>query len=388
MAEPRSAVMIVADAWWEGPDGSLQKGSARIVKSRSRARACALRPESTRANSIPKQTADAVPNRDGRERTDNHLQEPRVELTEVAEIVTSALSDEEGKEVATEVLVPKVSYRKSMQRRWRSSQYRGARPPQRLEARAKSPLEEYEAQMERGKILMELNWMGRGKRGSGGEDANEDVSAVSGGADERNKPGASVVAAPAKKERVAPAVDGDLAYQNELLPLEEIYVAAGIVSPRRGYTIKKVMEMLRSEHLSALSKEMRRASVMMALDAAGISVAEVLRDAQVRREAINSYEAEQKKLCEGEWARKAEEHAQLKEELEQVRARFMDRMKQTLDGIARDRARFGSWLTTMHEESQSITEAAELCLKVTSPPAVASVAPAAAEAKEARIKVV
>jgi hypothetical protein len=194
--------------------------------------------------------------------------------------------------------------------------------------------------------------------------------------------------APAKKERVAPAVDGDLAYQNELLPLEEIYVAAGIVSPRRGYTIKKVMEMLRSEHLSALSKEMRRASVMMALDAAGISVDEVLRDAQVRLEALNSYEAEQKKLCEAEWARKAEEHAQLKEELEQVRARFMDRMKQTLDGIARDRARFGSWLTTMHEESQSITEAAELCLKVASPPAVASVAPAAAEAKEARIKVV
>jgi hypothetical protein len=25
MAEPRSAVMIVADAWWEGPDGSLQR---------------------------------------------------------------------------------------------------------------------------------------------------------------------------------------------------------------------------------------------------------------------------------------------------------------------------------------------------------------------------
>ena len=86
---------------------------------------------------------------------------------------------------------------------------------------------------------------------------------------------------------MAPAADGDLAYQNELLPLEEIYVAAGVVSPRRGYTIKKVMEMLHSEHLSALSKEMRRASVMMALDAAGISVDEVLRDAQVRLEAIS-----------------------------------------------------------------------------------------------------
>ena len=31
MAEPRSAVMIVADAWWEGPDGISQRGPVRIV---------------------------------------------------------------------------------------------------------------------------------------------------------------------------------------------------------------------------------------------------------------------------------------------------------------------------------------------------------------------
>src|ERR1700722_2780276 len=31
MAEPRSAVMIVAEAWWEGPDGLLQRGPVRIV---------------------------------------------------------------------------------------------------------------------------------------------------------------------------------------------------------------------------------------------------------------------------------------------------------------------------------------------------------------------
>ena len=166
------------------------------------------------------------------------------------------------------------------------------------------------------------------------EEANQDASAGSGSADEKRKVVVPAFAASLKKERVAPAADGDLAYQNELLPLEEIYVAAGVVSPRR-QDIKKVMEMLHSEHLSALSKEMRRASVMMALDAAGISVEEVLRDAQARLEAIKSYEAEQKKLCEAEWARKAEEHLQLKAELDQVRTRFMERMKQTLDGIAR-----------------------------------------------------
>lgn len=421
MAEPRSAVMIVAEAWWEGADGILQRGPVRIV-NKSISGACVrvksridvgarLRIQSrwdefsgtarycrsvgqeylvgiqreTGEKALPKQSAEIVPNREGRERQVSPLEERRVDPAEVAEVVASGPDSEGATEVVTEVLAPKVGYRKSTQRRWRSSQYRGLRSPQRLQARVKSPLEEMQARVERGKITMELNWMGKAKRVEAGEEANED--AASGGADEKCKVMVPALAASPKKERVAPAVDGDLAYQSELMPLEEIYVAAGVVSPRRGYTIKKVMEMLHSEHLSALSKEMRRASVMMALDAAGISVDEVLRDAQVRLEAIKSYEAEQKKLCEAERARKAEEHVQLKAELEQVQTRFMERMKQILDGIARDRARFGSWLTTMHEEAQSITEAAELCMKV-APPAAASVAPAPAETKDAGIKVV
>jgi len=424
MAEPRSAVMIVAEAWWEGTDGILQRGPVRIV-NKSTSGACVraksrievgarLRIESrwdefsgtakycrsdgkeylvgiqreTGEHVLPKQIAETVPNREVRERQESPLEERRVEAAEVAEVAASEPDCEAATEVVTEVLASKVGYRKSTQRRWRSSQYRSPRPPQRLEARVKSPLEEMQAQVERGKVTMELNWMGKAKRNGAGEEATEDASAGSGGAEEKRKIVVPAFAASPKKERVAPAVDGDLAYQNELLPLEEIYVAAGIVSPRRGYTIKKVMEMLHSEHLSALSKEMRRASVMMALDAAGISVDEVLRDAQVRLEAIKSYEAEQKKLCDAEWARKAEEHVQLKTELEQVRTRFMERMKQTLDGIARDRARFGSWLSTMHEEAQSITEAAELCMKVAPPVAPPSVAPAPAEVKEAAIKVV
>jgi hypothetical protein len=65
--------------------------------------------------------------------------------------------------------------------------------------------------------------------------------------------------------------------------------------------------------------------------------------AHVRLEALNSYEVEQKQVCEAEWARKAEEHVQLK--AEQVQTRYIERMKQKLEGIARDRARFANWLT-------------------------------------------
>ena len=55
------------------------------------------------------------------------------------------------------------------------------------------------------------------------------------------------------------------------------------MTPRRGYSINKVVEMLYSDHIRGLSKEMRRASVLMALDAAGVSIEEVLRDAGATR---------------------------------------------------------------------------------------------------------
>ena len=77
----------------------------------------------------------------------------------------------------------------------------------------------------------------------------------------------------------------------------------------------------------------------------------------------------------------------------------MERMKQTLDAIARDRERFGTWLTAMHEEAKSIAEAAELCLKAAAPApppvlppvpenVVAIVAPKAEGAKETALKTV
>src|SRR5258708_2428372 len=67
--------------------------------------------------------------------------------------------------------------------------------------------------------------------------------------------------------------EGILKSHVEYLTMEDIYLAGGIVSLRRGYSINKVVEMLRSEHMRGLSKEMKRAAVLMALDAAGIGVA-------------------------------------------------------------------------------------------------------------------
>jgi hypothetical protein len=153
------------------------------------------------------------------------------------------------------------------------------------------------------------------------------------------------------------------AFQVELLPMEDIYRTAGIVSPRKGYSVPKVVEMLNSEHIRGLSKETKRAALLMALDAAGVTIEQVQRDGKARQNALDAYEAEQKKQAEAEWARKAEEITHIQAELESIKAHYTARISRNMEALARDKARFNSWVTTKEQESQSMAEAVELCLK-------------------------
>jgi hypothetical protein len=152
-------------------------------------------------------------------------------------------------------------------------------------------------------------------------------------------------------------------FRVELLPMEDIYRAAGIMNPRRGYSINKVVEMVRSEHIRGLSKEMKQAAVLMALDAAGISLDQVQQDAKARQEVLDSYEGGQKKQVEAMWARKAEEVIQIQAELESVKAHHLARISRNLEGVAREKATFNNWLTLKQQECESMAEAVELCLK-------------------------
>ncbi len=152
-------------------------------------------------------------------------------------------------------------------------------------------------------------------------------------------------------------------FRVDLSPVEDIYRAAGIMVPRKGYTINKVVEMLNSEHIRGLSKEMKRVALLMALDAAGVPIGEVLQDAKLRQEALDSHEAQQRKQVEAEWARKEEENIQIQTELESVRAHYMARISRNLDGVAREKETFEGWVTLKRQECQSMAEAAELCLE-------------------------
>jgi hypothetical protein len=172
-----------------------------------------------------------------------------------------------------------------------------------------------------------------------------------------------------KEDRKSESVSG---FHVDLLPMEDIYRAAGIVNPRKGYSVHKVVEMLNSDHIAGLAKEMRRAAVLMALQVADISLGQVQQDAKARQDALDCYEAEQTKLIEAEWARKAEENIRIEEELERVKEQYSARVNRNLEAVAREKATFNRWLAMKQQEVQSISAAVDLCLKRDVPePAVA-----------------
>jgi hypothetical protein len=151
--------------------------------------------------------------------------------------------------------------------------------------------------------------------------------------------------------------------QSELLSCEDIYRASGILGVGSKYDIAKIVEMLNSKHIRELPKDVRRASVLMALDAAGTSVDEVLNDASRRQHALNSYESGQQKQFEQFEADKTRENAQIQTEIERVTARYAERIQQNLDQVAREKEALHNWQTSKEAESQRIADAVALCGK-------------------------
>lgn len=166
-----------------------------------------------------------------------------------------------------------------------------------------------------------------------------------------NKPNAPAVNAP------TPASD--------LLSYDDIYHAAGIMSPRSGYDIHKVVDMLNSDRLRDLSNDIKRVSVLMALDAAGTSVGDLLQDATRRQQALEGYEAAKKKQLEDFEAFKSQENAKIEAEMEQVRAHYAERIQHNRDLVAQEKEALRNWQAAMQLETRRIADVMELCGKGT-----------------------
>ena len=171
--------------------------------------------------------------------------------------------------------------------------------------------------------------------------------------------------APMNKPNSQPA---ETPSRTDLLSYEDIYRAAGILNPPSGYGIQKVVDMLNSERLRDLAKEVKRASVLMALDAAGTSLDDLLRDATRRQQALDSYESSRRKQLEEFEAHKSQENAQIEAEMERLCAHYAERIQKNREQIDQEKAALRNWQGAMQHESQRIAEVLELCEKQTAAP--------------------
>ncbi len=156
---------------------------------------------------------------------------------------------------------------------------------------------------------------------------------------------------------------------NHLLSYDDIYHAAGIMSPRSGYGIHKVVDMLNSERIRDLSKDIKRASVLMALDAAGASAEDILQDATRRQQALNTYEDGRRQQVEEYEARKAQENAQIDTEMQCISAHYAERIQQNKEEVAKHKEALRNWQMAKQHETQRISEVIELCGKQPAQPA-------------------
>jgi hypothetical protein len=143
---------------------------------------------------------------------------------------------------------------------------------------------------------------------------------------------------------------------------EQIYSGAPVKPPKVAYGILKIAEMVNSSHLTGMAPEARRCSLLMALEAAGAEIEDLLQDAVVRQKALNDYEhAQQQRLKEFETV-KLDENTRIQTELERLTGQYLSRVQANLDDVAREQDGFQSWQRDKHKESQRITEAATFCV--------------------------
>ena len=181
-------------------------------------------------------------------------------------------------------------------------------------------------------------------------------------------PGQSEASAERRTPSAHESGNGFAASRMDLLALDEIYRSAGIKDPRLGYNIAKVIEMLQSEHIKALPTETKRSALLMALEAAGVQIDEVLHDAALRQHAITSHEAIQCKHFEEHEARKAQENATTQAEAERAAAEYAARISHNLDEVAREKENFRKWQAKNQYEAQRIAATVALFLKQSGAP--------------------
>src|ERR1700733_4799305 len=138
---------------------------------------------------------------------------------------------------------------------------------------------------------------------------------------------------------------------------DEIYKAAEIPPAPQGYSILKISQMLESEHIRNQPSDVKKSSVLVALDAAGIDVKDVIQDAIRRDRALDTYERVQQRAAEELEARKTKENSEIQSQIDKYVTEQRAKIQSNNEAISREKERFTGWRLKKQQEEKKIAEA-------------------------------
>jgi len=185
-----------------------------------------------------------------------------------------------------------------------------------------------------------------------------DSATQSEGSSPRSAPAASKSAAQSVAEiasRIAPEPNFTIPVSDPT-SFDEIYKAAEIPPAPQGYSILKVAHMLESEHIRNLPSDVKKSSVLVALDAAGAEIKDVIQDAIRRDRALDTYERVQQRTVEELEGKRSQENAEIQAQIDKYLTEQRAKIQANNDEIAREKERFAGWRLKKQQEEKKIAD--------------------------------
>lgn len=142
----------------------------------------------------------------------------------------------------------------------------------------------------------------------------------------------------------------ELAEQPAELPVsfDDIFKAAGIVTPQGGWTVDRLREFLGSEDVRAMGREQAQQHTLRALASEKVDAAEIVKDAILRDQALDAF-AEFTLKKRGSWL----------DEKEQELLRLKDRQRELEHKIAAEEKKWSEFRARKREREREMARAVE-----------------------------
>ena len=143
-----------------------------------------------------------------------------------------------------------------------------------------------------------------------------------------------------------------------------VYPLESLSQSRATLSLQKVMQLLGGKTIREMSSEMKKASIQMALEIAGIRFEEILQDAKMRLRVLDAYEAEQEGFVDELEVLRQKENITIQQEIDRLTAKYSQRLRQNVEDVSAARASFIKWRSEKREECERIKDAMEICTEL------------------------